>query len=434
MPPIEEYNDVLTLESCVRKHLRKLSAVTQPDVWRISSTKNCGRALFATRDIEVNELICTDAPLLIGFSGNKADAILCVTCYKIVDAIDVCPNGCGLPVCSVQCATFDVHKHECELIRSWQPINGGKSIAIGMLKVLPSIRALLLDEADAKLLSLLQANRNHKNEKHIDLVLQDFESFPKNDQMIELLKRTASVMNTNSFQNIISTSASGSNQSIRALYPLFAYINHQCTPNTRRAVNNDGSNVAQFYATKRIGKGEEITTSYTQILWSTSSREAYFTVTKEFICLCDRCQDATENGTNLAALKCLQRSCGGVLLPVAPISVTSTWQCNVCPMRFGYQQIFQAQSVLGALTSTKMGCKVRGRDIVNFVNTKLEKFLPLCNQLVVELKLAAIKRIGSANELADGDNGEPCLLSQPLLYSGSFYNVFIILLLTKISF
>lgn len=404
MPPFDEYNDVPTLESCVRKHLQKLP-VTQPDVWRISSTKNCGRALFATRNIEANELICTDAPLLTGFSGSKADAILCVTCYKIIDAIDVCPNGCGLPVCSLKCATLDVHKRECELIRSWNPING-KSIAVAMLKVLPSIRALMLDDEDAKLLSLLQANRNHKNEKHIDLVLRDFESFPKDDKMIEILKRTASVMNTNSFQNIISTSPSGSNQSVRALYPLFAYINHECTPNTRRAVNNDGSNVAHFYATKRIGKGEEITTSYSQILWSTSSREAYFTVTKEFICLCDRCQDASENGTNLAALKCLQRPCAGALLPVAPISVTSTWQCNVCPMRFGYQQIFQTQSVLGALTSTKMGCNVRGREIVNFVNTKLEKFLPLCNQLAVELKLAAIKRIGSANELRNADNGK----------------------------
>lgn len=421
MPTIDEYNDVSTLELCVRKHLEKLPNGQQPDVWRISTTKNSGRALFATRDIAVNELICIDTPLLIGFSGSKVDALLCVTCHKIVNTSDICPNGCGLPVCSLNCASLDIHKRECELIRSWKLING-KTIAFGILTVLSSLRSLLLNDDDSKLLSLLQANRNQKNEQHIDLVLsQEFESFPKNDQINEILKRTTSVMNTNSFQNIISTSASGCNQAVRTLYPLLGYINHNCTPNTRRTVRSDGSNIAELYATKSIAMGEEITTTYSQILWSTSSREAFFTVTKEFICLCDRCQDATENGTNLAALKCLQRPCPGSMFPVAPISVTSTWQCNVCPKRFSYQQIFQTQSVLCSLTNTKMGSNVSGRDIVNFVETKLEKFLPLSNQLAVELKMAAIKRIGS-----DTDTGECGLLLFFFLTMENFIIAFLV--------
>lgn len=393
---MDPYNDIPSIEFLIKEHLKKyrIEDAKESASWHIAKSEKFGRSVFATRDIEPNELICSDLPLLIGFTGNGCKTIICVCCYKQVTASDLCPNQCGLSICK-DCPKILNHKNECDLLRSWNPIQ--MDTVSGMkLKSLSSFRALLLNDSDQKLLDCLQANRSAKNEEHIDVTISEFKAFNKDDQsVIEKLKRVSSVMNTNSFQNRITKDTDEVNISIRVLYPYLAFLNHRCIPNTRRSV--DPNHIAHLYAVKKIKKGEEITTSYSQILWSTPSRQAYFKVTKDFQCSCDRCLDPTEFDTYLSGLKCLAKPCPGIILPLEPDNINSAWKCDQCTNQFQSTKIYQAQSVLSSITNSKLTTGSIS-EIIDFIDNRLTKMMPESSQMVIEMKLAALRKIGSKHE------------------------------------
>ena len=49
-------------------------------------------------------------------------------------------------------------------------------------------------------------------------------------------------------------------------------------------------NSVNLYSTVAIGKGEVISASYTQPLWSTYNRREHLKMSKCFWCRCERCQ------------------------------------------------------------------------------------------------------------------------------------------------
>ena len=46
-----------------------------------------------------------------------------------------------------------------------------------------------------------------------------------------------------------------------------------------------------------------------------------------FDCLCARCSDPSERGTNISGVKC-SRCAAGVLLPAQPLHHAAPWLCN----------------------------------------------------------------------------------------------------------
>lgn len=77
--------------------------------------------------------------------------------------------------------------------------------------------------------------------------------------------------------------------SLRGLYPLGALLNHCCVPNTRHYFNKNGFMIMR--AAVPIAEGDELTMSYTDLLWDTTQRRKFLAISKHFECDCFRCSD-----------------------------------------------------------------------------------------------------------------------------------------------
>lgn len=102
------------------------------------------------------------------------------------------------------------------------------------------------------------------------------------------MKRTCGVFNTNSFEVVVVQDEDRA-VSLRGLYPLGALQNHCCVPNTRH--HFDDQQRLHVSAALPIATGEELTMSYTDLLWDTRNRRRFLQVTKHFSCDCSRCSD-----------------------------------------------------------------------------------------------------------------------------------------------
>ena len=67
--------------NALKNHLGVLHNDTYP--WALSYEEPYGRGVVASRDIQENELIFYDKPLLIGPRVNNYEKIFCIICYKV---------------------------------------------------------------------------------------------------------------------------------------------------------------------------------------------------------------------------------------------------------------------------------------------------------------------------------------------------------------
>lgn len=77
---------------------------------------------------------------------------------------------------------------------------------------------------------------------------------------------------------------------LRGLYPIASFMNHSCVPNTMHNFKENFLMIVK--ASLPIYKGQEITTTYTNLIWPTSLRQNHLLVSKQFNCICIRCRDA----------------------------------------------------------------------------------------------------------------------------------------------
>merc|ERR1712107_139755 len=82
---------------------------------------------------------------------------------------------------------------------------------------------------------------------------------------------------------------------INMMYRTACIMSHHCRPNTRHTFDPDNS--INIYSTRRIKKGETISATYTNSLWSTNDRREHLKMSKCFWCECERCTDPTEFGS-----------------------------------------------------------------------------------------------------------------------------------------
>lgn len=123
----------------------------------------------------------------------------------------------------------------------------------------------------------------------LDLLKRNVAILPNEEQM-ELMRHTCNILNTNSFEVVVTASRDKDRTtSLRGLYPMGAFQNHCCVPNTRH--HFDDQQRLHVSAVLPIAAGEEITMSYTDLLWDTLTRRRFLKVTKRFACNCNRCSD-----------------------------------------------------------------------------------------------------------------------------------------------
>lgn len=341
------------------------------------------------KPIKQGELIFSNRALIVGPRGDHAHEKFCTICYELNE--DCYPCGkCGLLVCSAKCESCEQHKKECIfLVANWKLKPNCERNPTDLSNALVHSRSLMVDDEEKYLLSIMQKNQKEYVED-IDTLCSSYE-IPK-DQ-IDFMKLIDSVLKLNAFR--IAQKPSDTKVPLRGLYLMSALLNHSCAPNTRN-VYRENNNMA-VYATKDIEIGEEIFTCYTGLLWCTLARRCQLQKTKNFWCKCKRCEDPTEMGTRLSALKCLNKECVGVLLPMTPLNPASDWKCDNCGSLVLPAKVSVVQSVLGSLVGS-MDLDDQFR-LETLVLEKLSHFIPYSNHIFVDLRLRLALKLGFTEKL-----------------------------------
>lgn len=361
-----------------------------PTCWHIKKSNISGRGIFATQQIKRGILIFTNRPLIVGPRGDHARENFCSICYGIKDTCYPCEK-CSLLVCSTQCQSSQQHTKECEfLVRDWKLKPGCEKQPSDLTRALVFIRSLLLDDEEMHLLSSFQKNQSIGPVDEVDALCTNY-TIP--EDQIKLMKSVDSIFKLNAFR--IAHCDAESKIPLRGLYLLSALLNHSCIPNTRNVFSNN--NNMSVYATRDIEIGEEILTCYTGLLWCTPARRCQLQKTKKFWCKCERCQDPTEMGTRLSALKCLNKECVGVLLPTSPCDPAGDWRCDNCSAAVTAAQVSVVQSVLGSLVGTlDLDDQFR---LETLVLERLSHFIPYSNHIFVDLRLRLALKLGFTDKL-----------------------------------
>lgn len=385
--------EIRALNESLRKHLGHLWE--EKTAWEFKSN-GLYRGIFATRDIQLNEVIFRDIPIVVG-PPNPSDSVTCVVCLRRLQAENVCPKGCSLSVCS-ECVGTEGHEPECGVLREWKPKNPQK-LSVLSVRMLAAVRGLFISRDSLELIEMLQQNMTSDMDRQFNEFRAEFKNFPVDPLTIKRLRQILAAIRTNAFKFHVnwedddSIPASG-------LYPLSSFLNHQCTPNTRRVVASDF--MQTVLAAQSIARGEEILTTYTQLLWCTSARRMHLAMTKQFLCRCTRCSDNTESGAMLSAAKCPNRECGNeLILPLNPLDFASSWNCTRCQQTFSSSIMLRSQDFAANLVRGFWQSKRSFSEVVDLIEKRLKRIVPESSQYVVEMKLSFIWKFGEI-ELEEG--------------------------------
>ncbi|KAJ2953814.1 hypothetical protein O0L34_g1443 [Tuta absoluta] len=368
----------------LKKHLSQNSENANCSDWCIKISTLGGRGVFATKSITRGSLIFINKPLILGPRHDHAGNTYCSKCYKVTDCYPC--DKCSLLLCSKSCESSDQHAKECTFIHNnWVLKPSCKSDSQSLAKVLVYLRSLMLSEEQITLLSTLQKNHILGNNDELDWLCSNYE-IPK--EQISYMTTVSTILKMNAFR--LSNNPENQKVPLRGLYPLSSLMNHSCVSNTRNVFMEDCS--MAVYASKDIDAGEEIVSCYTGSLWCTPARRCQLYKTKKFWCKCARCQDPTELGTNLSALKCFDKRCPGILLPVNSLDPVSDWRCDNCHALHSYDRVSTVQCVLGNL--------VRSLDLDGQLHLespvlkKLAEFVPFSSHIFVDLRFRLVMKIG----------------------------------------
>jgi len=130
----------------------------------------------------------------------------------------------------------------------------------------------------------------------------------------------------------------------RGLFPMFSLMNHSCRSNAKHTLYTQKKRIA-VQAQTAIREGEEININYVPFIQGTLLRQRKLENNWFFKCICARCQDPTELGSNLSTLRCpkceegsydsgkelqsITATQGGWLTQKQPTSSTCPWTCSI---------------------------------------------------------------------------------------------------------
>uniref|UniRef100_V9KRM4 [histone H3]-lysine(4) N-trimethyltransferase n=1 Tax=Callorhinchus milii TaxID=7868 RepID=V9KRM4_CALMI len=264
-----------------------------------------GRGLRARRNFHVGDLIFTCPAythvLTVNERGNH-----CEYCFARKEGLAKC-GRCKLAFyCNVSCQKTDwpMHKLECASMckfgQNWNPSETVRLTARILVQqklqteITPSEELLSLNEFESNLDQLDNEKReliesdiaalHHFYSKHFD--------FPDRDTLVQLFAK----VNCNGFTiEDEELSHLGS-----AIFPSVALMNHSCCPNV--IVTYKGT-CAEVRAVKEINAGEEIFTSYIDLLYPTEDRQDRLKDSYFFICDCRECATKAKDEEKLEIRK-----------------------------------------------------------------------------------------------------------------------------------
>lgn len=289
-----------------------------------------GRIGIASKDFKPYELVLEDTAAAFG-PFQDAESI-CVACLRDLSADEVCQR-CHLPL-HKDCEESErnIHGYECDIFANL-PADYPRH---GISGLIMPIRLLQLRTTEPKLWKqVFDLESHHKARTGFSLEhksLLDQLGFTEED--IEALEILTGIVQTNS-------ASFGKKRGMslgHGLFPTFSLLSHECDSNCRYyATRETHSNqvVIQVRAKRAIIQGEELTIQYKNPLLGNVVRTTSLQRNWLFDCQCARCQDPTELGTYLSALRCRRDGCEGMVLPrdFYHISISGDpgfWYCSSC--------------------------------------------------------------------------------------------------------
>ncbi|XP_063236735.1 SET domain-containing protein SmydA-8-like [Bacillus rossius redtenbacheri] len=389
--PVQE--DVCCTERLLVAHLAR-SGFSQPAPrpWALARSGISGRGLVATRDLQAGDLVLVDGPLVLAPRASPRSPPLCAACHRGGVPLQACAAGCGLPLCA-RCDRSPAHRPECSALLAWR---GGKvagSWSPCLLWVLGAVRCLGLGAADREVLRCLLAHGGPTHAVELEILEKELNGGPgPTEPERDFMRLSCRVMDANAFetpQPPEEDEAGPPSPSLRGLYPVAAMMNHACSPNTMHVCGKGHRMVVRAAAAVRVG--EELTNSYTTLLWGTLARRRHLLATKHFLCRCERCRHPQEWGARLSALACPRQLCGGCVMPSDPLQLSPAWRCDACDAQLSGRQAAAVQAALGRLLE-HVDTSSPG-DIRRFLADQAGA-LPACNQVAVQLKCDLICQYG----------------------------------------
>ncbi|XP_034111151.1 SET domain-containing protein SmydA-8 [Drosophila albomicans] len=357
--------------------------------FKIAHNELLGRHLVATRNIKPYEIILKEAPLVRG--PAQISAPVCMGCLNSIEANDhIDCDKCGWPLCGPECQALDEHKAECQLTQDrGQKVNVHEFNGPHPLYTCVStVRCLLINETSPenaekfKQLESLEHTRRGSNQWKADLasIGQFIPKFFRTEKFSEEeIMRTVGALQINGHE------VPTSDPPHVAVFYTASFTENSCLPNLAKSFNKNGDCV--LWAPQAIKKNAHLSICYSDAVWGTADRQRHLMQTKLFKCICDRCKDITELGTNYSAIKCEDRNCSGILLPSKADDWNASWRCLEC------QKQVQKKYVDGILERA-------GQDIQNMEKNEenilkylkhYEKWLPSYHYHMNEVKILLVQ-------------------------------------------
>ena len=383
------------------EHLQSVSATFQNLVPEIASpvttlkiglSEIYGRFLEAATDIKKGDIIFVEKPLVIAPRNGSGPA--CLNCFRSLpdEEWPVCSN-CKAPKCKEKCYDSYHTKEECTILANVFSNNLSKQTDIQWVKFINLILTPLRTHLQIKnrknsvqLLNSLQSNINSRKMTIIGnfiekYVIPFFESeLPELELNKEFIRHVCGVFDTNAFEITMK-----SNSPARALLPLASIMHHSCCANTSHWFHIGHCIVR---ASVNIKKGEAITNSYTQTLWSTSTRKSHLRLTKYFTCTCSRCEDFSEFETYLSSVAC-QRCNEGLLIP-PKTKGNNLWKCNKCKDLMQFSSLNNILTIASGVVA--MAPKMETETLLK-ANARLNKVLGSQHSSTVQLQYLFVKHL-----------------------------------------
>ncbi|KAK8731259.1 hypothetical protein OTU49_007512 [Cherax quadricarinatus] len=310
----------------------------------VSKNKEVGRLLVASRDLDVDDFILREAPLVLG--PKQETEPVCLACYRRVSGRYRC-SRCSWPLCGPKCENTPDHQPECEVTRA-----AGVTIDIDdadggphhLYEVVTALRCLVLAGRDPRRWRMCTERFNSRYPRCVGhdvvhLLRNTFKihQYPGVDGSEAAIHAVLGVLQIN---QVPTKTAYGE---VQALYPMASLSTHSCMPNTKPVFKD---NQLTLRASDPIRRGEPITAIYTDILWGTRARRDHLRQSKLLSCTCQRCADPTELDTYFSALVC--RRCSKLVLPTNPLDDLAPWTCQACSHQVSVEEVLRTNLALGA--------------------------------------------------------------------------------------
>ncbi|XP_018566140.1 uncharacterized protein LOC108907098 isoform X2 [Anoplophora glabripennis] len=300
--------------------------------------------MAAGRDIKAGQLILKEKPTLMGPQLNGP--LICFGCCKNVRSTGYifCRNCNKAVLCSPKC-TGNLHTAEECLALKEANING-ETLAEYDQIIFP-LRCILLKKYNVKIWDAIKELEPHLEERRdtqiwrrhkviVEQRLREANFITEEETKEELVQTVCGITDVNTFEvrpptNSKEVIVNPAVQCLRGLYLEAALMAHDCVGNTHLSVDDDF--VLTIHASVDIPEDSPIFFNYTNVLQGTTARRQHLREGKYFECICTRCKDVNELGTDISALKCY-RCRKGLIRLINPEQIGSDWECNECKRTF----------------------------------------------------------------------------------------------------